>query len=139
MLNGTPNYISDWLVQEWLRLSESGLSFATIRSLMEMPSWQEDIAARFGLPLSQVRRHTLYVIRTFITQVFAVHFACDELGDRTSVPSLQRRAGQIYGEPISYQSAVNHRLRYRKVFGLVEDCRTYATQFKRDMRCCDYN
>lgn len=62
----------------------------------------------------------------------AVFIALGELGDGTSVPTLQERASEVYGQKISYQGVVYARRCYRKIVGKVRDCRTLKDQPGRD-------
>lgn len=69
-----------------------------------------------------------------MTQYEAVAAACRELGVRTSIKVLVRRASQLYGSPVGYNSTCT----YRKTFCVAEgftkpDCRSYKGQPRRNM------
>ncbi len=67
-----------------------------------------------------------------MTQLEAVYQAIEELGDRTRLDELAKKASSFYGERISKCSACTSRLKWRKEVGSPADCRTYESQPRRN-------
>jgi len=64
----------------------------------------------------------------------AVYQACEELGQRTSIDELHRRAMLLYGYTFPRGTAQVYRSTYRKVKKIKNvDCRTYDGQPRRNM------
>lgn len=63
----------------------------------------------------------------------AVHEACDKLGVRTSIDTLQAAAQEIYGGKIGRQTIYIERIKYRATKKTKIDCRTYNGQPRRNM------
>ncbi len=68
-----------------------------------------------------------------MTQREATFQALNELGVRTSLQTLAKRASIIYGSNVYLQACCNFRSQYCKRNNIATDCRTYAGQPRRNM------
>ena len=66
-------------------------------------------------------------------QIDAVYMAIAELGDKTDIKVLAKRASQICEKVIVYNTAMRCRLRWRKEVGLNTDARTHRDIPRRNM------
>lgn len=125
-----------------------GLDFnAAIRRLTN-DSALNRLSNHFNLPVEKVEANIFDVAVDMFTMEQAIFFALEgPLGTRSSVPALMAEATRIFAnyaewaaphDQVSYAMAVAVRSKYRAQHNLVEDCRTYDTQFCRDMRRVDY-
>lgn len=72
--------------------------------------------------------------QTANSQRDAVFKACEKLEDETSANTLQLLAHHFWGRgEIQINLVYKTRMAYRKRNGIVNDCRSYATQHRRDM------
>lgn len=75
---------------------------------------------------------------TKYTQIDAVLDALDTVGDLTSLNVLCEKATQLYGGLVQRAVACNVRKAWREANNLQHDCRTYATQPRRNMLKDDF-
>lgn len=68
-----------------------------------------------------------------ISQNDAIYQALEEIGDQTSLETLQVAASKFYGKPICSTTACTARSLWRRKRGIHRDNRIYPGQPKRDM------
>jgi len=131
-------YLDDLLTDEVMDLATKGMTFPQIRLLVETVKYQRHIQRETGFLFNLW--YIKWRLSKLLTACQAVNIViCGELGSRSSLPELARAASEMLGRPITVPYACSLRSKWRWGNMVKEDCRTYRTQFERDMRRADYD